>query len=122
MVASENARGLRAFALGGPEGAAFNVRFLECALHVALPCSGDAELRLLVGNRLVSKLALPHAAGHARCRLGLTAKDWEREVDSDRDLAYDTAILRAEVQQTCGDPPYAEHVRTAFVAGFASGE
>ena len=104
------------------EGAAFNVQRLRCRVGLVTPCDGQAEVRVYVGNQLLERVrSVPLTEGTV-CDMSIPMERLLDELDPVIERPYDTAILRAELSQECGNPSYAIHVADSFVAGFASGE
>lgn len=118
----ERPTGLRSYSLGGVEGAAFNAQLLRCRVGLVTPCDGRAEVRVYVGNRLLERFRNVPLAEGTVCDMSIQMERLLDELDPLLDRPYNTAILRAELTQECGNPPYAVHVADSFVAGFASGE
>lgn len=113
--------GLRGFLHGGPEGAAWNAAFLECAVTVNTPCEGSGELLFLLGTHLVWRTKLAKTARGHECRWGVADDTWEKHLDESRGLLYDTTMFRVEYSHEC-EAGEREFDRDAFVAGFATGE
>lgn len=118
----ERPTGLRGYALGGVEGAAFNAQLLRCRVGLVTPCDGGAEVRVYVGNQLLERFRNVPLTEGTVCDMSIQMERLLHELDPLVDRPYNTAILRAELSQECGNPPYAFHVADSFVAGFASGE
>ncbi len=116
---------LRAWASGGPDGAAWNVEGapLRCELVLSAPCAGAAALRALGNTKLLAKHQAGLVAGKNTLEVVLPAAAWEKALEASPG-PYSVLLISVSGFLSCATDAGGErfHFVDAFLAGFSGGE
>lgn len=116
---------LRAWASGGPDGAAWNVDGapLRCELRLRAPCAGAVTLRLLGNSKQLAKREAELAAGQNELDLRLPSPAWEKALEASPG-PFSALLISISGFVSCSADSGGErlHFADAFLAGFSGGE
>jgi hypothetical protein len=116
---------LRAWASGGPDGAAWNVEGapLRCELKLTTPCTGAVTLRVLGNTKRLAQRAAALTVGANTLELALPSPAWEKAVEASP-APYSALLISVSGVVSCSTDDGGAHLAfaDAFMAGFSGGE